>query len=159
DQAVVYWQRAGERAVARSANLEAIAFLKRGLEIVRKLPEDAERDEAELMLQTALIPSSIATEGWAGAGVEGASTRARELSRRITVETPAQFRALVGIYGVVQVRGEPRRSLEVARDALAFAERSGDSTLLGIAHWLNGNAQWWLANLAVARRHLEDGVA
>ena len=32
DEAVAYWQRAGERAVARSANLEAIAFLKRGLE-------------------------------------------------------------------------------------------------------------------------------
>src|SRR5262249_35803034 len=91
DQAVAYWQRAGERAVAHSANLEAIAFFKRGLELVRKLADSAKRDEAELMLQTALIAPSFAAQGWAGAGVEAASTRARELSRRIAVETPAHF--------------------------------------------------------------------
>jgi predicted ATPase len=75
------------------------------------------------------------------------------------VETPAHFDALVGLYAYVQVRGEPRRSLEIAEDALAFAQRSGEPMLLGIAHWLSGNAQWWLADLAVARRHLEEGVA
>ena len=159
DEAVAYWQRAGERAVARSANLEAIAFLKRGLEILRELPESDDRDQVELMLQTALISPSFATQGWAGAGVEEAATRARELTRQIAVETPAHFHALMGIYFYVQVRGEPRRSLEIAQDALACAERSGDSILLGIAHWLSGNAQWWLADLAVARSHLEKGVA
>ena len=66
----------------------------------------------------------------------------------------------MGIYFYMrEVRGEPRRSLEIAQDALACAERSGNSILRGIAHWLSGNAQWWLADLAVARSHLEKGVA
>jgi predicted ATPase len=34
EKAVPYWQRAGERATVRSANREAIAHLKRGLEVL-----------------------------------------------------------------------------------------------------------------------------
>ncbi len=36
EKAVRYWLRAGERATERSANLEAIAHLKRGLEILER---------------------------------------------------------------------------------------------------------------------------
>jgi predicted ATPase len=91
--------------------------------------------------------------------VEKASARAFELSRRIAVEKPAHFHALVGIYVCCQVRGDPYRSLEVAEDALKFAERCSDPILLGIAHWLTGNALLWLADLDGARRHLEEGLA
>jgi predicted ATPase len=59
----------------------------------------------------------------------------------------------------LQVRGDPRKSLEVAEDALTFAERSSDPIVRGIAHWLSGNARWWLADLLGARRHLEEGLA
>src|SRR5262245_16123418 len=42
-QAVTYWQRAGERALRRSANLEAISHLTTGLTVLETLPETAER--------------------------------------------------------------------------------------------------------------------
>src|SRR5262249_47953699 len=42
-QAIPYWQRAGQRAVERSANLEAISHLTRGLEVLTTLPESRER--------------------------------------------------------------------------------------------------------------------
>ena len=37
-QAVAYWQRAGQRAIERSANLEAISHLTKGLEVLATLP-------------------------------------------------------------------------------------------------------------------------
>jgi len=50
-QAIPYWQRAGERALQRSANLEAIDHLKQGLELLGSPAEAAERrrpaDEAQ----------------------------------------------------------------------------------------------------------------
>jgi predicted ATPase len=55
EKAVPYWQRAGERATERSANREAVAKLKRGIEILARLPESRERDEQELLLQFALV--------------------------------------------------------------------------------------------------------
>jgi class 3 adenylate cyclase len=56
-QAVGYWQRAGERAVARSAHLEAISHLTTGLAVLQTLPETAERIQQELLLQTTLGPA------------------------------------------------------------------------------------------------------
>jgi predicted ATPase len=61
EKAVRWWQRAGERATERSANLEAIAHLKRGIEVLMRLPESPRRDEQELLLQAALIPPFMQT--------------------------------------------------------------------------------------------------
>src|SRR6266704_7228195 len=38
-QAILYWQRAGQRALERSANLEAVGHLTRGLEVLATLPD------------------------------------------------------------------------------------------------------------------------
>jgi class 3 adenylate cyclase len=43
EQAVPYWQQAGERAVDRSAYVEAISHLSKGLELLTTLPETVER--------------------------------------------------------------------------------------------------------------------
>ena len=37
-QAIPYWQQAGQRAVERSANVEAVAHLTKGLELLATLP-------------------------------------------------------------------------------------------------------------------------
>ena len=114
-----YWQRAGERAVARSANLEAIAYLERGLEILRSLPDTAKRDEQELLLEAALIPPTFAAEGWGSSkGGKGLGAGVQP-SRRTTIERPAQFYALFGGFGVLfrdAVTHAPRWS--VAKDCL-----------------------------------------
>ena len=48
NEAAPYWLLAGQRAVARSANVEAIAHLSEGLEALRNIPEQRERDALEL---------------------------------------------------------------------------------------------------------------
>ena len=42
-QAIPYWQSAGERALQRSANLEAISHLKKGLDLLGSVPGAPER--------------------------------------------------------------------------------------------------------------------
>ena len=41
ESAVGYWQRAGQRANERSANVEAISHLTKGLDVLQALPESA----------------------------------------------------------------------------------------------------------------------
>ena len=53
-QAIPYWQRAGQRAIERSANVEAISHLTKGLELLTTLPDTPERTQQELALQIAL---------------------------------------------------------------------------------------------------------
>ena len=47
-QAIPYWQRAGQRAIQRSANVEAIGHLTKGLELLKTLPDTPERTQQEL---------------------------------------------------------------------------------------------------------------
>ena len=53
-QAIPYWQQAGQRASQRSANVEAISHLTKGLELLKTLPDTPERAQQELTLQLAL---------------------------------------------------------------------------------------------------------
>src|SRR6266498_3734426 len=63
-RAIGYWLKAGERAAERSANLEALRHLTRGLEALRTLPESTERDRRELAFQIALGTPLIAVHGY-----------------------------------------------------------------------------------------------
>jgi predicted ATPase len=53
-QAIGYWQQAGQQAIERSANLEAISHLTKGLEVLQALPETPERIQHELTFHIAL---------------------------------------------------------------------------------------------------------
>jgi predicted ATPase len=89
-QAVGYWQRAGERAVERSANLETVAHLMKGLELLATLPDTPERAQQELAIQTTLGPALAAVKGFAAPEVLHAYTRARALCQQMG-DTPQLF--------------------------------------------------------------------
>jgi class 3 adenylate cyclase/energy-coupling factor transporter ATP-binding protein EcfA2 len=80
-EAVTYWQRAGEKAVGRSADRQGIGHLTRALELLASLPDTPERARRELSLLSTLGPPVMATKGYAS--LEGArvSARAHELAR------------------------------------------------------------------------------
>jgi class 3 adenylate cyclase len=54
EQAIRCWQNAGQRAVERSANTEAINHFTKGLELLESTPDSIERIQQELELQTNL---------------------------------------------------------------------------------------------------------
>ncbi len=82
-QAIDYWLRAGRRSAERSANIEAIGHLNRGLEVLRTLPETIERARQELALQVALTGPLVASKGYAATEAAAAAIRARELCERV----------------------------------------------------------------------------
>jgi predicted ATPase len=161
ERGVPWWQRAGERATERSANLEAIAHLKRGIEILMRLPESQERNEQELFLQAALIAPLVANEGHASAAIERAGSRGVELGGRIGVDSPAQYNAALARIWVATVdthHGKLRTGLALQEENLGLAESQDDPFLLSRAHQEVGRTRFHLGDLAVARRHLEKGL-
>ena len=121
-QAIDNWRLAGEHAIERSANLEAIAHLIRGLKLLEHLPEGSQRDEKELAFQVALHTPLFATRFGSAEG-ERAARRAMELSRRVGGELRPLFRALFGLSMTSSVRGETRIGREAAEQSLVVAER------------------------------------
>jgi class 3 adenylate cyclase len=96
-QAVDYWQWAGQRAVERSAYVEAIAHLTKGLEVLKTLPNTPESTQQELALHIALGAPLIAIQGLSAPAVERTYARARELCQQIK-ETPELVPVLVGLW-------------------------------------------------------------
>jgi predicted ATPase/class 3 adenylate cyclase len=88
ERAVAYWLKAGERAAGRSANLEAISHLTKGLEALAVLPESTERDRRELALRLAIGTPLIAVRGYAAPETGAAFARARALCERLGEAEP-----------------------------------------------------------------------
>jgi predicted ATPase/class 3 adenylate cyclase len=158
EQAIPYWQRAGQRAVERSANLEAVAHLTKGLELLATLPDTPERLQQELDMLTSLGPALTTTSGPGSPAVEEVYTRARELCQQ--VEEPRQlFPVLWGLWRVSNYREELQRAGELGQQLLTLAHQVQDRALLLEAHHALWPTSFYLGELAVAREHLEQGMA
>ncbi|HEX2648944.1 MAG TPA: adenylate/guanylate cyclase domain-containing protein [Burkholderiales bacterium] len=157
-EAAPYWLLAGQRAVTRSANVEAIAHLTEGLEALRNLAQAPERDGLELDMQVSLGSARIAMRGYSAPETESAYTRGRELLARLG-DDPRQFAVLHGLCMVYWNRAEFVRMLEVAQDMLARAERKDDSLSLLVAHRVMAVALNPMGRFEEARAHAEKAVA
>src|SRR5262249_13910777 len=82
-KAVEYLQRAGQQAVQRSANEEAVSHFTTALELLKTLPDTPEHTQQELTLQITLGAPLMATKGFGSPEVEKAYTRARKLCQQI----------------------------------------------------------------------------
>jgi predicted ATPase/class 3 adenylate cyclase len=157
DKAVVYWGKAAQLAIRRSAMVEARTQLTRALSLLGTLPETPERSRLELDLQVALGGTLIATRGWAAPETGSAFARALELSERLR-DTSQLLPALYGQYVFHLVRAELRASHEVAQRALGAAQRTHDTAALVIGHRSVGISLIHLGKLDAAREHLEQAI-
>jgi TOMM system kinase/cyclase fusion protein len=157
-QAVPYWQHAGQRAIERSANLEAVAHLTRGLGVLAALPDTPERAQQELVVQTTLGPALMATKGYSAPELLQAYARARELCQQVG-ETPQLFQVLRGVWYFYLHRVELRTARELGEQLLTLAQRVGDPALLLEAHYALGNTTNYLGEFATAQAHFAQGIA
>src|SRR5207244_9582730 len=78
DRAVQYRQHAAATAIQRHAHREAIAHLRRALELLTTLPDTPERARHELSLLIALGATLAATKGYGNTEVQRLYSRARD---------------------------------------------------------------------------------
>ena len=88
----------------RSAHVEAIRHLTKGLEVLTTLPDTPERTQQELDLQITLGTALIATKGCGPGSRTSLQARARELCQQMG-ETPQLFPVLFGQCGFYAARG------------------------------------------------------
>ena len=97
EQALGYWQQAGQRASDRSAYQEAMSHVTTGLSLLQTLPETLARQQQELPLQLALGTAMLIVRGLAAPEVEAAYTRARVLCQQLG-DTQDVFPVLLGLW-------------------------------------------------------------
>jgi predicted ATPase/class 3 adenylate cyclase len=158
EEAAAHWQRAGRRAVERSANGEAIGHLTLGLDAVRSLPSNPARLRQELALLTALGPALMPTSGYGSPEVGRVYQRALAICREIG-ESVQLFPVVRGLWEFSEVSGDLTTAREMAEELLRLAIDADESGRLLIASHALGETLTYLGEFRLAREHLERGIA
>ena len=156
--AVTWWLEAGRRALAQSANAEAIHHLRAGLEALAELPDSEQRRRDELALQTAIGPALFATLGYASPEVAEVYQRGRELCEQIG-DSPDLFPVQWGLYAFHVVRADLGIAQTISRQMLDEAERIGDRNLRLEALQAYGLARYFQGAPAEALDYMERAMA
>src|SRR5262249_12028973 len=137
EHATAYYARAGQRAVARSAMVEAIAQLTKGLELLASLPDAAPRWRQELQMQIALGQALVATQGYGAAAVGETYARARVLCEQLD-RPPEIVSVLYGQFVYAIQKGPLRLALALAAELLQRGEDGADVAMTAMGHRLSG---------------------
>ena len=158
EEAVPYWQRAGQRALERSANQEAIRHLTKGLELLNGLPETPEHLQQELLLRVTLGAAVMVAKGFASLEAQSVYARARKLCQQVP-ETPLVFQVFWGLWVSHASRAEHREARELGEECLRFAQAAQNPALLLQAHHALGVSILLLGELTQGLDHLQQGAA
>jgi predicted ATPase len=158
EQAVVYWQRAGEQASDRSAYLEAVSHVTTGIELLTTLPETPARTQHAVTLYIALGAALLMAKGHGAPEVEHAFTRARALCQQMG-ETPELAPVLYGLWWFYLLRSQLHTARELSEALLRLTQQAPAPALYVAAHYALGFTWFNLGVLPAARQYLEEGIA
>ena len=157
EKAAGYWLKAGLRSRDRSANIEAIAHLTKGLALVGTLDESLERDSQELELLNLLAAAYQSARGYSATEVFPLFERARELCRR-SAKPDQMFLMMWGNWASRIVSGEFRLCTDLAAELLKIAEDLNDRGSMLEALYAQGATRFYRGDFAGAHEACSKAV-
>jgi predicted ATPase len=156
-QAVDFWYKAGQRALAHSANVEAIAHFRKALEGLASWPDTPARASREIQLQLALGIPLIAVRGYAAEETREVFARARVLC--LQQNSPAEyFQALYGLWGHSWMGGKNDEALNMANEFLSRAESFEDIVPLMVGHRVMGSTLLSAGQFRRSKQHFDEAI-
>jgi tetratricopeptide (TPR) repeat protein len=142
--------------VEQAAHLEAVGYVTRALELLKRLPDGADRACHELELQITLSASLHIAVGSGSPENEKALARAVELCEQLGDTRMSELMLSLGT--VRWSQSELLPALQQFEKALVLAGQAGDTDVLAAAHAGIGIQLLMLGRFEKAREHLEGGI-
>ncbi|NOZ11546.1 MAG: AAA family ATPase [Gammaproteobacteria bacterium] len=158
-EAIEFWLQAGRHATERSANVEAILYSKRGLELLEDGSDSDEIKSLELELQLILGNAHAVTKGYATLEAEKAFSRAKDLCENTKQSDDKLFVALFGLWRFFGTRGDIPVAMKLAQQFMSRAKVNGDPVRLHEANYMLGNTLFMVGDLVRTRSYLEQAIA
>ena len=158
ERATDYYLLAAQRASDVFAHDEAANLARRGLKLLKSLPDSPRRTQKELLLQLSVGFSLSITKGTATPEMGESMTRAREICEEIG-ESPQLFPVIWGLWAYYLVGAELQEARQMAEKTLRLAQSAKDPVLLVGAHYAMGTSLQFLGELAAGHEHLERAIA
>ncbi|AXT29021.1 guanylate cyclase (plasmid) [Ruegeria sp. AD91A] len=153
DEAIEQWYQAGQRAVERSAGIEAATQLGRAIALLKQQDDSVDRDRKETKIQTLRAGVLRSTAGIAADETGAVYARIRDLCNRLG-ETEQLFPVLNGLYAYHLVRGEYDLAKDVAAQLLELANLTEETHHTMIAHRAMGAVLLHIGHQDTAYDHL-----
>lgn len=157
-EAIEAWLQAGTAAAAQSANVEAVDHLRRGLALLDKVEDAAQRRQFELKLQVTLMGSILATQSATSPELHACCERGLQLCQE-GPPTPLVFPFAFGKFTYVNCRGNVVEAEQLARLFLSLSEKNGFDSGRVIGHRMLGMALLGQGRGAQAREQIEASLA
>ena len=158
DRAIDYFERAGRRAAARSAHVEAVRHFRRALDLIEKIEDASPQLARKAALWSALAPSLLVTRGYGSAEVGEAFQRADELSDKLG-DPERQFYSGWGITAFRFVTGDLAGALQMLNRLEDTAAALGQQNLRAISLMSRGVVLFSLGRYVDSIRETERGLA
>jgi class 3 adenylate cyclase/tetratricopeptide (TPR) repeat protein len=155
EQAVVYWLKAGQQALARSAMAEAVAQLRKGLDQLADVPDGPWRQQQELDLQTALGTALTATAGWSSTDVAATLARAQALAEQLD-RAEHLVQLMITQWSAHIARAEHRLALSLGKQIESVGKARNDSPVQWFGRVAQGTSYLYLGELISAHALLEE---
>jgi class 3 adenylate cyclase/predicted ATPase len=156
--AITWWGKAGELAIRRSADTEAVRHFSRAIELLQREPESRERDESELAMRVKLSGPLIATRGYVTPELAENYANAWQLCSRLK-EEKSIFPVMYGQWVIPYVRGDMAAALVNSERFLHQAERQSDTGLLMMGHRIYGSSLVWRGDAQQGSKHLQQALS
>jgi class 3 adenylate cyclase/tetratricopeptide (TPR) repeat protein len=156
DAASTYFERAGDRAAARSAYIEATAHFRAALTEADRLSEKDERARRALTLLLKLGPAIAVTIGEWKPEVEAVYLRAHDLGCEVG-DGPKLFWATWGLWYCTS-RRDNKQSRKWTEELTSLAQRLGDESLLLEAQHCRWGDELFAGNVPQILKITEEGI-
>jgi tetratricopeptide (TPR) repeat protein len=156
-KAVHYWLKAGERAAARSANKEAIAHLRAGINCLAEIADSPEKLRTEIDLNSAMVAVLQVTRGYGADLVVNTLNHVLELCRQTgdaNLLAPVLFQTWLSNH----MRANYWAGGSLAAELLEVAQKSDDPVAQMGARFANGLHFFATGDLVVSHQHFAEGA-
>ena len=157
ETAVLYWQRAGELAVAREGHDEAIAHLDAALVQIALMPDGPARAAQELTLRVTVGPALFSRRGMASDETGANYARACELALS-QGETAESFMAMFGDWMYKNTRGLLVAASKRSEDLVVIGRKLNDDGFVLQGHHSRWTNIFMLGDAALARADTLEGI-
>ncbi len=155
-EAIGYWQRAGDKAAERSTYMESVGHLNKGLSLVPQLPEPNPR--LELALQQTLGNVYRAAKGTGSLETTAAYERARQLCEELG-ETETLIETIYGLFINAFNRPDFAACERFVAELSNLADRNADRDVAIVADFARGLFEFEVGELAPSLEHLNRAFA
>jgi class 3 adenylate cyclase/predicted ATPase len=152
DDAAPHWLEAARRSLARSALIEAVRMLRRGLDALERLAPTEKIAKLRIQLSALLGPALIGLKGPNASETRELYATAYELCRQVPEET-AHFPIYWGWWRLAPA------SRERAAALLERASERNDPELLLQAHHCNWATHFHLGSFPQCHEHMQAGLS